>query len=500
MIKNRIRSEWPVVLMLALWLIYLVAEFIAMHGVVSYASDDAYMRMAIGRNVALNGTWGINSGEFASIVGSLVWPLVLGVADKLIGVQVWLPIFINVVLSCILLLALDCAARRALSEPRLRFASVCFVVVSLPLGPLVLEGMEHTLQLLLTLVVVEGALQFLDRKAASWVWWGGAAGLLAATRYEGLFVVGVTALVFVFASRKNVPAAVGLIMVSALPLLIYGWVSFHNGWLPVPNDVYFRRAPLMPDSLAAVWPLLLRPLDLLNQDAVLRAIVLAPLIAIVWHAMAIKQGSDVGQSRMRTLLFVGAIVLHLYFVGLREYRYDAYLVLLGWWAMLPLLQEVADFFHSERISIFSASSAVFATLGVVLLFPLANRGLTETSGWWNAREAFRQNELLAVTYAEQQNWSGGAATDFPGVFSNAGYYVLDLTGMGSANLSRARRYAGIHAMEVAAVTATGHLSRAAVRDPSVRGYLPENWLRKATIATPADNSTEEIVLYEIPSQ
>jgi hypothetical protein len=285
-----------------------------------------------------------------------------------------------------------------------------------------------------------------------------------------------------------------MVMVAALPLVVYGWISVREGWLAVPADVYFRRAPLVPDGLAGLLPILLRPLDILNLNAALRAMTLAPFIAVFWRAMIRKQDAAFAQPLLRTLLFGGTLLLHLYLVGAREYRYDAYLFLLGWAACLPWLQELFEYFQSEKISVFSVPSAAFGMLGLILLFPLANRGVSETLGWWDARESFRLNQNAAVSYCLKQNPQTGIATDFPGVFAYAGFSVVDLTGMGSLDLSRARGSGGIQKETIAREISSRPVLLAAVWNPSVREYLPADWIHERSVGPGND-----IYLYEIPA-
>jgi hypothetical protein len=495
--KNRLRSEWPLAAVLIFWFVFLGAEWITMRGVFAYAGDDAYLRMAIGRNLALNGTWGINPGQFASIVGSLLWPLLLGAADAVVGIHKATPIMINIVLSCFLLAVLDRAAKRVISEPWLRCAAVLLAAVMLPLGPLVLEGMEHTLQILLTVAVAEGVLCAQEKKQSVWIWLPIAAALLAATRYEGLLVVGVAAVFLSFGDKKNIPLAGLTLAAGVLPAAIYGWVSYHQGWLPIPNDVYFRRAPLAPDNLADIGTILLRPLESLNENPALRAITLLPLVAIFWRALAQRQDRIPLQNMTRVLIFIGTAAIHLWLIGMREYRYDAYLLILGWWAVLPWVQEAADYFRTEHIPLLSATGAVLGILCALLLFPLMNRGVSETANWWQARENFRADQMAAVALVEKRSGVSGVATDFPGAFAYQGVPVLDITGMGNVELARARRSGGIEAENVELAALSAKITMAAVQDASVRGYLPAVWERWAYIALPGSGS-DGIVLYTVP--
>jgi hypothetical protein len=496
--KRWLRSEWPGTTALGLWIAYLACQLLAMRGAVSFASDDAYMRLAIGRSLAETGTWGINPGQFASAVGTLFWPMLLAAVDLVVGAHKSNPLAINAILSCFLIVSFDRAARRVVTEPWLRLAAVILAVVILPLAPLVLEGMEHTLQLLLTTMFLEGMLRVLDQERRGWICLVIAALLLPATRYEGVFVLLLVAIALGFSSRKHIPLTALMFVAGILPLVVYGWISYHNGWLPVPNDVYFRRAPLIPDTLAGLLPILLRPLDLLNQDAALRALVLAPLIGAVWGAAAKAQTEAKQRAGMRMVLLLGAVLLHLLFIGVRQSRYDAYLILIGWWAVLPWLQAVVDVLRLEKLAYRSVTGAAFALLGILLFFPLLNRGVSETIGWWQARADFRGLQQAAVSVLKHEAPRSAVLTDFPGVVAYSGFRVIDLSGMGSAELARARRAGGVHTEDIANEVAVHQITIATVFDPAMRENLPGTWLLSRSIKIPgADGNDQDILFYDI---
>jgi hypothetical protein len=496
--KNWLREEWPVAAALVLWVGYLASQIASMQGAISFASDDAYLRLAIARNLALTGTWGIHPGEFASTVGTLIWPLLLAGLDWIVGAHKTAPLFLNAALSCALVVCLDRIARRIFSNLWLRFFAIVLAVAILPLAPLTMEGMEHVLQLVLIAVLLESLLRVQNQAR------GGGTGviitalLLTATRYEGILVVALAAVGLAAVSRKHAPLALAALLAGALPIVLYAWISYRYGWMPVPNDVYFRRAPLMPDSLSGVGSLLLRPLDLLNQDAALRALVLAPLVGLVWGAYVNAPTEPRHRMGYRLWVLLGTVAVHLFFIGVREARYDAYLILIGWWAVLPCVETVWAQFKNEKLPLFSVAGAAFGLLAVLLLFPLINRGISETTSWWQARSDFRELQLAAVSAQQRESATASIATDFPGVFAYAGFRVVDLTGMANLDLSRARRMGGIRTADIAQEIDAQHITRVVVADPAVRMLLPAEWptIREIQLPDPA-GGYREIYFFDV---
>src|SRR4029078_7700724 len=103
-----------------------------------------------------------------------------------------------------------------------------------PLPTLALIGMEHSLQILLVLALVWVATGIIEEEARSRI---GLlcllAALLAATRYEGLLVVGAAAAVMALNRRYIAACASGL--ASLAPVVLFGVYSTVHGALALPN-------------------------------------------------------------------------------------------------------------------------------------------------------------------------------------------------------------------------------------------------------------------------
>ena len=114
----------PVLLPAALFLGSLAA---ALHsalplteGRLVYALDDAYIHMAVGRNLASHGVWGCTPYHFASASSSLLWTFALGVLDRVLQVHDSIPLALNVVLA---LATLATASRANTLARRAQFSS-----------------------------------------------------------------------------------------------------------------------------------------------------------------------------------------------------------------------------------------------------------------------------------------------------------------------------------------------------------------------------------------
>ena len=131
-----------------------------------YALDDAYIHMAVAKNLATHGIWGCTPFHFSSSSSSLLWTFGLGVADLAFGVHDWTPLVLNVALAIGTLLVADVWMARFGAPAVLRASALLGIVVAFPLAGMVLMGMEHILHLLLTIGFAAAAVFALTKTSA----------------------------------------------------------------------------------------------------------------------------------------------------------------------------------------------------------------------------------------------------------------------------------------------------------------------------------------------
>src|SRR5207245_7354192 len=83
-------------------------------GQIVYALDDAYIHMAMARNLAEHGVFGVTRYGFTSSSSSPLWTLLLAGLFALLGPRDWLPLALNVLCAASLLAVAD----RVLQAPR----------------------------------------------------------------------------------------------------------------------------------------------------------------------------------------------------------------------------------------------------------------------------------------------------------------------------------------------------------------------------------------------
>lgn len=309
-----------------------------------YALDDAYIHMAIARNFAGQGVWGVTPLEFTSSSSSILWTLLLAAAYKALGVSVLLPFILNVVFASLALVLADAMLRGPVPSALYRFLALAFLIVATPFAPLMTGGMEHTLQILIMLGfswASARALADADGRPLT----GAAllmflsALLVAFVRYECAFLALVVCLLLFLRRRWFQSIALGLLVL--LPVAVYGWISRNHGWYVLPNSVLLKSGMLNAESGDVMIGIFGSSVFSQLQDN-------PHLLFLVFLALALFVLRSDGargfweERQMLLLIFVAATFLHMQFADAGWfYRYEAYLMALGLVAVVAAAAEFA---------------------------------------------------------------------------------------------------------------------------------------------------------------
>lgn len=162
-------------------------------GTFTYTLDDPYIHLSLARNI-LQGSYGMNSGEFAAPASSIIWPFLIAPFTALpIGVYAPLILSMAAAIGSITLLARMFAEAFGRVEARYTQAAqailLIWLMVTANLIGLTFTGMEHNAQICCTLLILRGLL--IERERRMVPWWLCAAIILAPLlRYECLVLSG----------------------------------------------------------------------------------------------------------------------------------------------------------------------------------------------------------------------------------------------------------------------------------------------------------------------
>jgi len=442
---SRLRSYWPLWTALALFLVLLLISILGQisSGQLILPEEPAYQRLMVAKNLAVHFSWAINPGEFTSAFGTLLWPVLLAPFFFLLGASTLWPWAINAVLSVLLIFVAYRVVREWITSAGVQAALLALLIVALPLGVLSASGMEQVLFLLLLLIFLElWARRMEESSRAGIIPLTATAVLLASTRYEGMLLVALAA--FLLLLRRDFRAGLVVPIAAAVPLAVYGLISWRAGWLPIPASVYLRRAELIPANLSQFPSVVFRSLDVLGVRPDMRSIVLLVTLLPAWLGLTGRLSSVRERTFFAPALALLAVIAHLTLIGDREIRYDAWLILICGWAILPALGEILpEDWQTFRKNV--ATLAAGGVLAVLLGFPLLSRGVQGIILFADAINVEKGIYQSAARWATQCA-TDPVATDAPGTIAFlTGRPVVDLSGFVSLSAFRVRRAGNITA-------------------------------------------------------
>lgn len=326
--RASIRS-WPLIAALGVFAVLFLATTLQIWALtdrhLTYALDDAYIHMAIAKNVALHGNWGVRADTFASTSSSPLWTTLLALAFAVAGVRESLPLLLNLGLAAGCLVSLWILLDRVDMTATERTATIAAVIFFTPLVPMVWIGMEHTMQVLLTILTAFTAIDLARREPnrASLIRLCALAGLLTATRYEGMFVLVGCAVVLVRAGRRT--EALATMVAGVTPIIGLGlWYTSH-GWFLLPASVMMKQGVLPPRG-ASVAASLIHNVAHAEFPAALVTMVGAAVVLIVLRR-ALTHTEE--PSPLLLIFIVSALQQALLARFGQLFRYEAALVALG---------------------------------------------------------------------------------------------------------------------------------------------------------------------------
>ncbi|HEV3327187.1 MAG TPA: hypothetical protein VG052_16340 [Puia sp.] len=198
-------------------------------GTIAYPLDDAFINLTLAKNFAFDHVWGITKYSFASVSPSLLYPFVLALIYLVSGPSLFVPLLVNLAAAIWFLAALQRWLIRQNINPAGQLLILLAVIFLTPLPPLVMSGMEYTLELLFTFLFLA---EFMNKPLTGKTYLY--AVLMLTSSYQTLPLILIACIVLLV--RKDWWEAVKLLFISVLPLYLFGLLSItkHNYFVPTP--------------------------------------------------------------------------------------------------------------------------------------------------------------------------------------------------------------------------------------------------------------------------
>lgn len=448
-LKRAFREPAVATAILILTISVLLLEWLVMrqtNGVFSYPLDDAYIHMAIARNLAFSGNWGITPYEFGSASSSLLYTVLLASVFKVFGAKVFIPVLLNMIAGIAFLLILNRYFRKSGISQLGRFLLFMLLIVLIPLPTLIISGMEHVLHCIFSFLFIFSFSDWLNEKrkipAATWEmpWKLIVYAVIALSlRYESVFFVATAC--FLLLLEKKIWHALVMGAIALLPIILFGLYSLRQGSYFFPNSVLMKAGG---DYSFSPGGILFMLQDILQQKLTIpknvvaglasqRLLIIIPLLYLIFQRHIVS-------TAYRTVLLLLAIntVLHLAFSGVGFFfRYEAYL-----FSNTGIIAGILFYKYGKELWRGSLRPApvISALVLFALCFPLLNRSASAFSKATVACTNIYEQQYQMAKFL-RQNFSGSpiAANDIGAINFFYPANNLDLLGLGNIEVARSKK-------------------------------------------------------------
>ncbi|WP_247299035.1 hypothetical protein [Bradyrhizobium sp. 179] len=489
---ERVGAVWrsPSTIAVLLWLSLFAAAIIVSVVLCDFrlvfTLDDAYIHLAVADQI-LSGGYGINAGEYSSPSSSVVWPYILALTEAM-HLGVFGPLLINAVAACATVFALLrlFETSRLLDAGPLTCVIVPLLIFNTSAVALPMTGMEHSVHVWASVVTFAG-LAGAARKSTPTSLHFLALVLLPLIRFEGAaFACAATAGFAMLGYRRFAAGAAFVIIIS---LLGYCALMSSRGLPLLPSSVLLKGYLANLDETAASFRAIVNNvLRSLTSVYGLRLTMLGLAVAICANWLRADR-----EALIVLLTVIAAIGAHLVF---GQYgwlnRYEVYIMALATAALLWAAGQVRPHLSALRWSIakvvlaFGLGTAAMPYVTAAIVSPIAASDIYEQQYQLArfARSFYRHavgvNDLGLLAYGN---------TD----------YVLDLWGLGSEDVRKARIAGEYGPPEMAALASKHVVGLVMIYDAWFPKGVPADWTKVAVLETKTVTlSQRNVAFYRTP--
>ncbi len=490
---KRIGTYLFVITLFTVLFLFIVKDFRFDSNEFCYPMDDAFIHMAISKNLAENCQYGITRHEFTSSSSSPVYSLLLAGVMK-IAEPIYSPLILNFIISIIILIyTLHFFEKNKIGFLAAVFGGVAIILFT-PLPAVASLGMEHTLHILSSLLIFITLYYFIESPSSKLYYI--LTALVAVSvliRYENFAIFGLIFLYLFFKYSKQ--KAVIFVLIAIIPFVLFGIFSVANGAFFVPNSIFVKGSKSL--SLYIMNPLNFLTVTKYPQVAVIFYLHLAVFLLKQIVAPNLKDNRSLlaGFIFILTLAHVAGAVMG------QLYRYEAYLVFLNLLSgllilyidILPLRINIfKKIFNAKRtrkmLRIYPIDGLVIiVAIFVVNLFFINdfkfqiydNYALVKRAAANIHDQQYQTAKFVARYYPEGKI----AANDIGAITYFNDIKLFDLLGLGSnekIRLKLAGKPYGVDAIEENSKNA----DFAVIYDSWIKDRVPRSWQKAATWQLP----------------
>jgi len=468
--------------------VLLVFSLSGTRGTLVYALDDPYIHMTIAGNLANHGVWGINKEGYSACSSSSLYTLILAGAFYLLGIQEVIPLVINIIAGAAALLITGGILRKYYDNSKLIFIFLLSIMFISPLFAVTFVGMEHTAHLavsVLFLYFASGIISSEDpggRKIGPLLV---TAPVLMGLRYESVFMV-LTVCALLLARRRFRDAAITGIA-AAVPVVIYGLISFFQGSNFIPNPVLLKGNTPYFSLWGAVW----WGIQVYNNISSPHIILLFIGALAAYLYLSRERGEFWNQKKVALIIFISAAFMHMVFASTEWFfRYDAYLVAMG---LVSIFAGFSSLFGEGAFSrrvINGRNRKADLVIAVFILMVTITPFLYRAASLFMVPRAsvniYQQQYQMGLFIQRYYSGEAVAVNDAGAVSFLADIETVDLWGLGNERVLRAKKGNYFNTEWIDRYTRKRNVKVAVLYENWFSGYggLPAGWKRVARWTIP----------------
>ncbi|MGN7865205.1 hypothetical protein [Chryseobacterium sp. 22458] len=448
----------------------------------TYILDDAYIHLAIAKNFAQHGVWGVTEYIFSSSSSSPAFTLILSGLIYIFGNSEIISLIFNFVCVLFIIYFLNTYYGQYYHKNKAIVAATLFTMLFTSVHLLLFSGMEHVLQVMMIVINI-----FLFEKwlRSEWKnsyyagWFFVSLAVLGLIRFESMFYF--LGLSVVAVSLKKLKLTVQILIFGFVPIVVFGYFTYqHTGYL-FPNSVLIKglRFDFSGNYFEQILDIFL--FKIVYNPYFYNA-ALFPLLISGWMiAKDVKQ--KLGFQELITknfLLFAWILTLfmHSIFSQLTNfYRYEAYILTGFAMALVPRFKNIALGLKQNKLLTgltFSSFAALTLKIGIVSFLIVI--------GSKNIYEQQIQSAKFLKKYYEK---SKVVANDIGAICYFTNIRLFDFVGLGSQEIVPFRMRKNETDDEIEAFL-NGYLPEngyqlAIAYEEWLDGHVPENWKKVAEL-------------------
>jgi hypothetical protein len=454
------------------------------NGHLIFALDDPYIQMAMAKNFALHGVWGITRFGFTSASSSPLWTFLIAVTYVLLGVSETSPFYLSLVCGALVLGVAYSVLRWYKLSPKLTFCALLVLVFFMPLPTLICIGSEHPLHAALTILLTFLAARLLSEESPSTarrdlILLLAISPVLTVVRYEGMFLILVIGTLFCLRGRWPTGVAVGAVGFSSI--LLYGAIGVAKGWSWLPSSILLKgNFPRFTDLGTAFDSVFGPAYANIKVGPHLVALVMASLFLAIYASGKRKALWDSRQ--VMTAIFVLIAFAHLQFCMVALFfRHESYLMALG---IVVVVSQLADQLPEKLFGAPADRTLLPKHIGGVLLaalliYPCVVRAAVALIFLPKAsKNIYEQQYQMARFVQRYYQGSTIALNDIGAVNFLADVHCLDLWGLGNYEVTQLMHRHEYSTRDILRLSREGGVKVALVYDSwyTPIGGLPRDWV------------------------